>query len=144
LKLTPNFRRIFQQHTETVDAVIQVLRLIERCDPAVLTNVRRLEKSVAKTKKQFALEIERQEKQMKSLKGEQRANGAYLGGNIPFGYHVVRNELRAVRSEQAMITQIVALRRQRMPLRKIKQLLDIDLSLNAISRVAGPWPRKET
>jgi putative DNA-invertase from lambdoid prophage Rac len=70
------------------------------------------------------------------VKADQKARGAYLGGKVPFGFTVVAGQLEPVDSQQAVITQIVELRRMGKSLRAIKAELSLDLSLDAISRLS--------
>jgi putative DNA-invertase from lambdoid prophage Rac len=70
------------------------------------------------------------------VKADQKARGAYLGGYVPFGYAVGDGQLVPVAEQQAVIERIVALRGEGKSLRAIKAALNLDLSLDAIARIA--------
>ncbi len=70
------------------------------------------------------------------VKADQKARGAYLGGYVPFGFTVVAGQLEPVAEQQAVIQQIMAMRRSGLSLRAIKSALSLDLSLDAIARIA--------
>jgi putative DNA-invertase from lambdoid prophage Rac len=71
------------------------------------------------------------------VKADQKARGAYLGGKVPFGYAVVAGQLEAVAEEQLVIRRIIDLRGEGKSLRAIKVALSVNLSLDAISRIAS-------
>jgi DNA invertase Pin-like site-specific DNA recombinase len=71
------------------------------------------------------------------VKADQKARGAYLGGKMPFGYTVVAGQLEPIAEEQAVIGRIIGLRGEGKSLRAIKAALSLNLSLDAISRIAG-------
>jgi putative DNA-invertase from lambdoid prophage Rac len=71
------------------------------------------------------------------VKADQKARGAYLGGKVPFGFTVVAGQLEPVGSQQEIIERIIALRGEGKSLRAIKAVLSLDLSLDAISRIAS-------
>jgi hypothetical protein len=71
------------------------------------------------------------------VKADQKARGAYLGGKVPFGFTVVDCQLEPVARQQAIIAQVGELRGEGKSLRAIKSALSLDLSLDAISRIAS-------
>lgn len=82
---------------------------------------------------------------VRDVKRDQKERGRYLGGRVPFGFHVEyddqRNaELIPIPEEQAIITQIKLLRGRKLSLRKIREVIATDhgrnLSLDAINRLS--------
>jgi putative DNA-invertase from lambdoid prophage Rac len=71
------------------------------------------------------------------VKADQKTRGRYLGGKVPFGFLVVDGRLEPVASQQAVISRIVELHGKGKSLRAIKAALSLDLSLDAISRIAS-------
>ena len=74
------------------------------------------------------------------IKRDQRRQGRYLGGIVPFGYRLgADGELIADAAEQAVIERARALRQAGRPLRAIQAVVEMDfsrkLSLDAISRM---------
>jgi putative DNA-invertase from lambdoid prophage Rac len=70
------------------------------------------------------------------VKADQKARGAYLGGFVPFGYSVVDGQLTPIPEQQPVIAEIIALRREGKSLRAIRTELNLELSLDAIARIA--------
>lgn len=87
-------------------------------------------------------ERDRIRERVSAMKKDQRERGRYLGGIVPFGFTKgSTGALEPVEAEQAIISDMKALRASEKPLRTIQATILADhgrkLSLDAISRIVG-------
>ena len=85
-------------------------------------------------------ERDRIRERITDVKRDQKRQGRYLGGIVPFGYHLGRDgTLVEQPEEQAVIARVRALRRSGAPLRRIQVEMAAEhgrrLSLDALARI---------
>jgi hypothetical protein len=74
------------------------------------------------------------------VKRDQKRQGRYLGGKVPFGYAISpEGALVPLEGEQAIIARVSELRRAGAPLRRIQATVEAErgrkLSLDALARI---------
>jgi putative DNA-invertase from lambdoid prophage Rac len=80
-------------------------------------------------------ERDRIRERISTVKADQKARGAYLGGKVPYGYDLVGKRLVPIAAQQEVIASILAMRDEGRPLRAIQTALSDRLSLEAINRI---------
>jgi putative DNA-invertase from lambdoid prophage Rac len=84
-------------------------------------------------------ERDRIRERISTVKADQKARGAYLGGKVPYGYELVGEgkdkRLTPIAEQQRVIEFIHSMRAQGHPLRAIRAALPGHLQLEAISRI---------
>jgi DNA invertase Pin-like site-specific DNA recombinase len=86
-------------------------------------------------------ERDRIRERIATVKADQRKQGLYLGGRVPFGYTVTDGRLAPVEAEQAAIRRMRAMKAHGATLRAIQDDVNVSfgrrVSLDAISRICA-------
>lgn len=80
-------------------------------------------------------ERERIQERVVTTKADQRERGCYLGGHVPFGFEVVDGQLVPNPEQQAIIRRILEAHAHGWTLRRIRDTLQLELSINTINNV---------